>query len=306
MSVMTIQPLLTEDYPVFLWFCQPNNTEDKIAVCGQEGVLSIFSAAKVSAGIVLSDRKDYNYHKQSVRRCAFSPDGKHIAASCFDRELTIWAVDDPEKPICKLNAHEADVKGIAWHPIEDTLISTSRDKKGLVYTPQNDELTAFKVTGVLQGNTQDVKVVEFSEDGSVVCTGGYDNSLRMYAADHDNVWEELNSFSTDETVWDIVFNGDDIYAFATTFVYCVDYDLDLVWETAFEERVVAGCMYTNAANEKYLCCCHGSSISVINLKGEVVSVADVGSAQINCVRPYHNGVIISNDLGQLFYIENCE
>ncbi|KAJ3507945.1 hypothetical protein NLJ89_g6019 [Agrocybe chaxingu] len=115
-------------------------------------------------------------HKSIVSSVAFSPDGRRIASSSWDRTICIW--DAATGTILKgpFEGHTGPVNSVAFSPDGKCIISGSFDATIRVW----DAETGKTVVGPIKGHTGDVNSVAFSPDGSRVVSGSDDETVRIW------------------------------------------------------------------------------------------------------------------------------
>jgi dipeptidyl aminopeptidase/acylaminoacyl peptidase len=112
-----------------------------------------------------------------VRCVAFSPDGKTLAAGCF-QEIKLW--DVPSRTLkATLKGHTVEVHSVAFSPDGKTLASGSgsSEKVGVVKLWDVD---AGMEQANLTGHTESVAAVAFSPDGKTLVSAGYDKTIKLW------------------------------------------------------------------------------------------------------------------------------
>ncbi|KAK4348385.1 hypothetical protein RND71_031140 [Anisodus tanguticus] len=119
-------------------------------------------------------------HARTVRSCAWSPPFKLLAVACSDATTAIWKnVGDAYERVYTLEGHDNEVRSVSWNVNGELLATCGGDKSVWIWEvlPGNE----FDCVSVLQGYTEDVKMVQW--------LGDYD----LFSCSNDNtikVWEE--------------------------------------------------------------------------------------------------------------------
>jgi WD40 repeat protein len=114
-------------------------------------------------------------HKGPVSDLAFSPDGKRLASTSYDKTLRIWDIGSDEKEKI-LEGHEHYVNAVAWSPNGQRLATASFDRTGRLWSLETGECQA-----VLKGHTKEVHCVAWSRDAKTIATGGDDQAIRLWS-----------------------------------------------------------------------------------------------------------------------------
>ena len=109
----------------------------------------------------------------SVEDTAFSPDGKRVAAACWDRDVKVFNAVTGEL-ICTGSGHTAPVTAVVFSPDGACVFSASRDATVKVW-----DATAGKLLQTL-APTNGATELAVSRDGTLLAAGGYRSS--------GNVW----------------------------------------------------------------------------------------------------------------------
>jgi WD40 repeat protein len=108
--------------------------------------------------------------------CAFSPDGKYFATSCFNGNTYLWKMADLSGPF-KIFAASADQqqRTVAFSPDGKWMASAGGDD---VVTIRNT--TNWDVVTTLVGHTDTIYDIAFSPDSSMIASGSYDMTARIW------------------------------------------------------------------------------------------------------------------------------
>lgn len=107
-------------------------------------------------------------HEGAVRDAAFSPDGKFVATSSWDKTARVWEAATG-KPVSVLTGHVAPVPSVAFSPDGQFIVTASHDRKARVWadwqTGSPRLVAALEEPGELWSAV-------FSPDGRFILTGG--------------------------------------------------------------------------------------------------------------------------------------
>lgn len=106
---------------------------------------------------------------------AFSPDGRHVAASSFDETICIWEARTG-LIVAKLKGHTDRVLGIAFSPDGKRLVSGSRDGTARIW----DVDTGLASEILFTGHTDTVESVCYSPDGESIASRSYDETVQIW------------------------------------------------------------------------------------------------------------------------------
>jgi WD40 repeat protein len=115
-------------------------------------------------------------HKDSVTAAVFSPNGKTIVTTSWDRTARLWWLSGQEVKTYK--GHESRVFSPAFSPDGEYLATASWDGTVRIwYGTTNGVDSAIKV---LNGHSDGVNSVKFSPDGKHIASTSSDNTLRLW------------------------------------------------------------------------------------------------------------------------------
>lgn len=109
-----------------------------------------------------------------VKRMAWSPDGRTLAASSDDSMVRLWDLETG-RLLHALKGHYDTVYGVAWSPDGRTLASASADRTVRLWDAESG---AKK--GTLKGHTETVIDVAWSPDGEQVVSCSNDGKARVW------------------------------------------------------------------------------------------------------------------------------
>lgn len=108
---------------------------------------------------------------------AFAPDGKSVAAACFDNVVRLYNVSGKKiEELAVLNDHKAAVSAVAYSPDGKTLASASHDKTIRLWDMRGKDSNA---RSVLEGHTANITALAYSSRGSLVSAGA-DGSVLLW------------------------------------------------------------------------------------------------------------------------------
>lgn len=174
-----------------------------LATVGSDCWLHVFEAGS-------SFRLIFNYKRaRSIRRCEWSPSGKHLAIASFDSSVVVFQLLEDEKKMIKFGelkdedfCHESEVKTVRWSPDGGMLLTVGRDKTACVWS-----FPDMKFLFLHNEHKGDVKDGRFSPDkeNPMFATVSFDGTTKLWEPG-----DELGSLQTlrdhEGTVWSLDFN----------------------------------------------------------------------------------------------------
>jgi WD40 repeat protein/serine/threonine protein kinase len=120
-------------------------------------------------------------HKGEVRSLAFSPDGKRIISGSWDKTIKVWDIESGAEVIT-ISGHQEGVLAIALSPDGKRVVS------GAHYIKVWDILTGKELFSIPEAHEGEgggpgiVYSVAFSPDNRTICSGGWDQKIRVWDA----------------------------------------------------------------------------------------------------------------------------
>jgi WD40 repeat protein len=122
---------------------------------------------------------EFAAHKDAIYALAFSPDGKTLATTGYDRVIHLWDMTAaPKAPRLTLKDHSDAVYGLSFHPDGKLLASAGADRAVKVW-----DVATGKRLYTLGDPTDWVYAVAWSPDKTHLAAAGVDKSARVWAAD---------------------------------------------------------------------------------------------------------------------------
>ncbi|MFQ5937796.1 MAG: protein kinase [Acidiferrobacterales bacterium] len=139
-------------------------------------------------------------HEGTIRRMAFSPDGRILASVGVDRSVILWNLS-AKQVLQRLGGYEHDVLTVAFAP-NGRRIATSDASGQITYW----EVPTGKLAGYFRAHDEEITAIAFSPDGKWLATGGADKFLTLWDTGLERNDQAL--FGAPETVYSLAFSHD--------------------------------------------------------------------------------------------------
>lgn len=153
----------------------------------------------------------------SLRSFDISPDGKHLIGAATNGQLILLDLIT-KKYEALISEAPNRILSVAYHPSRQLVAYGTEyvDEKGLARrgTVKLLDLKSRKVTKELFGHTAGVSDIEFSPNGMLLASAGYDRKLQMWSVDQI---EDLpiTMDNNNGNIWKIAFSGDSDFLMAS-------------------------------------------------------------------------------------------
>ncbi len=134
------------------------------------------------------------FHDHLANQCQFSPCGQYLVSSGSDYSARLWSVPDM-RLISVLSGHDDDVEGVAFHPTDEVIATSSRDHAIHIYNFNG------QLINVIEGHERDVLSVVWSKD-SVLISSSDDGTVKYWHSKSGKLIRDidLDGIETDTVV----------------------------------------------------------------------------------------------------------
>lgn len=139
-------------HTLWVWSATFSRDEKRIVTTGQDGTAIVYDVEG------RGQTPPFTGHRGPVYSAAFSPDGKSVVSAGYDRRLLVWK---PE-----------EIKPYDFQQLKTIGKNSASIRETRVIPP-----AAYRA---LDGHTDAVRSVRFSEDGALLVSGGQDNTVRVW------------------------------------------------------------------------------------------------------------------------------
>lgn len=139
-------------------------------------------------------------HDSPIISCRFDPTGKYVFFGAQDFKVWRWEWSSDAKIAFN---HSAWVRGIAFHPIAETVLTAGYDGR-LVWWPTTSD--APEPTREVTAHDGWARAVDVSPDGSLVATAGNDHKVKLWSFADGSLVKEF--VGHDSHVYNVLFHPD--------------------------------------------------------------------------------------------------
>ena len=165
-----------------------------IATASADGVVKVWRSFSGSRNRIQAD--DW------LTDGTYSPDGKTLAATSWDRSVTLFDVASG-RPKLKLKGHLSEVAAVAFSPSGNSLVTVGYDNAGRIWDTQSGASL-----GSLVGHEEEIGAVAVSPDGRMIATGSWDGSVILWDS---QTRAKIHRLEIDSRVLAVAFSPDQKY-----------------------------------------------------------------------------------------------
>lgn len=139
-------------------------------------------------------------HQQPVSAIAFSPDGRQLVSSSFDKTIKLWDTNSG-KCVQTLLGHRNRIWTVAFHPNGTQIASGGDDNHTKIW-----DLERERCIKTIVGYTNAILSVKLSPDGDYLASGNEDNTIRIWNVTRGKITQTLREHTN--RVWSVNFSPD--------------------------------------------------------------------------------------------------
>lgn len=126
------------------------------------------------------DQRPLQGHTNSVEDIQWSPNERHVLASCsVDKSIRIWDTRGRKCMLTAANAHDMDVNVISWSHLEPFIVSGGDDGKVIIWDLRM--FSSGESVATFKHHTSPVTTVEWHpKDSTVFASGGDDDQIALW------------------------------------------------------------------------------------------------------------------------------
>ncbi len=149
-------------------------------------------------------------HRDNIYGISFSPDGKTIASSSYDRTIILWDVKSSEETAV-LEDHVDSVYDVAFSPDGKLLASVAGDRTVKIW-----DVESGKRLYTLSESEKELYSVAFHPSGKYVAAGGVDRMIRVWELRESDGYLIQSKFAHDGAVLRVAYSPDGSILYSTS------------------------------------------------------------------------------------------
>ncbi|WP_373545430.1 NB-ARC domain-containing protein [Chamaesiphon sp.] len=139
-------------------------------------------------------------HQQPVSAIAFSPDGRQLVSSSFDKTIKLWDTNSG-KCVKTLLGHRNRIWTVAFHPNGTHIASGGDDNHTKIW-----DLERERCIKTIVGHTNAILSVKLSPDRSYLASGNEDTTIKIWSIDREEIVQTLREHTN--RIWSVNFSPD--------------------------------------------------------------------------------------------------
>ncbi|GMH78294.1 hypothetical protein TrST_g5059 [Triparma strigata] len=143
---------------------------------------------------------DFQMHKESITCISWdqNEENEYIATGSKDDTVRVWDLADKDNiEVMILEGHEKDVRDVAFSPDGQSLASvggswvSSDGAEIRIWDMRGEMLGDEEQSGIIEGHEMGVTSVVWSDDGKMICTGSFDQTIRFWTVENGKCFRTI-------------------------------------------------------------------------------------------------------------------
>ncbi len=171
----------------WVWAAEFSPDDSQLVTVSQDGNAIVWRRDDQG---VYQTQTEFAKHDGPVYAAQFSPDGQSIATAGHDRRVLLWRPEDvrpididrrlndegdPPSPFQQLAQHDGPIRGLAFSPDGQQLVSGGQDNVLRVW-----DFAIGRERTVLRGHASHVRDCVYSPDGNTLLSAGRDQQVKLW------------------------------------------------------------------------------------------------------------------------------